>query len=94
LGGGADLGEGRDCDDYTKILTGKAMEYGGELGVEHSMCFGMAEGEFTWRNGLHFCNWVFQSGSGDEFGSFYWIEPEGGETKELTECTKLIKLFL
>lgn len=77
------LGEGRDCDDFTRSLYGFATDYAAKnWRVEHSVCIGMAVGVFGWMtNELHSCNWVYLSD-----GGLKWIEPQTGSFHDVDEC--------
>ncbi|MHB9072579.1 MAG: hypothetical protein ACYC6G_03560 [Desulfobaccales bacterium] len=79
------LGEGYDCDDFTRSLYGFAVDYAAKnWHVKHSVCIGMAVGVFGWMDGLHSCNWVFLSD-----GVLKWIEPQNGAFHDAGECVAL-----
>ncbi len=81
--------ESFDCDDYSFVLKGLICSHTRDfLRVEHSMCFGIAWGEFGWADGYHCCNWVLDS---DE--NFRWVEPCDGSFHPIEGCREL-KLLL
>ena len=80
------LGEGHDCDDFTRSLYGFAADFAAQnWQVDHSVCLGMAVGVFGWMvRELHSCNWVFLSD-----GGLKWIEPQTGALHDANECVAL-----
>jgi hypothetical protein len=75
-------GEGYDCDDFTRSLYGFATDFAARnWELEHSICLGMAVGDFGWMEGLHSCNWVYLSD-----GGLKWIEPQTGALHDVDEC--------
>lgn len=84
-----DLGEGFDCDDYSFVLKGSFSLYGKNIGLEASICLGIAWGLFNWRSEFHSCNWILL----DNF-TFWWVEPSNKNLHEVHSCRGGLTLML
>lgn len=82
--------EGFDCDDYAYVLKGAAcLSARRKWGVQHSMCLGIAWGNFKWRSGFHCCNWVI-----DAEGNFSWVEPQDSRFHQVADCEYGLTLII